>query len=282
MKSKGILYIIASAFFFSLMAVFVKSVPELPLSQKMFFRNAVGLVAISITLFRNHSSIIPRKPKLMFLRAFFGLLGVGFYYAAIERLPLADAVILNKLAPIFVAIFAVIFLKETLLKHQKYALVLALIGAVFIVNPQFSLDIIPAIFGVLSGLFAGAAYTTIRKLTAYDSPALIVFYFCAFSSAVMIPFMMVEGFVIPSLAQLMILCGIGVSALIAQLFMTHAYKQAHASEIAIYAYSDTLFSVAIGFFIWNEHPSVLTLVGGICIIGAGLLHAYIPKSSKSS
>ncbi len=277
-KNKGILYILMSALFFSLMAVFVKSVPEIPLSQKMFFRNFIGLVAISVTLFRKRVSLVPNNKQLMFLRCLFGLIGVGLYYTAIAKLRLADAVILNKLSPVFVMIFAMAFLKEHVTAKQKMAMGIAIAGALLVVKPTFSIDILPGLIGVGSAMFAGAAYTVIRKLTAYDKPVLIVFYFCLFSSVVMIPFMAIQGFVIPNVSQLLFLSGIGVSALIAQLFMTTAYQHAPASEISVYTYSDTIFSLLFGMLLWRELPDQWTLLGGLCIVAAGVLNYKIQRS----
>ncbi|MDW7660639.1 MAG: DMT family transporter [Bacillota bacterium] len=272
MKKKGIIYILLSALFFSIMAAFVKSVPELPLTEKMFFRNMVGLIAVSFTVYRKKINLKPQKPTLMFLRSLFGLIGVGLYYAALERLPLANAVILNKLSPFFVMVFAVFFLKEKVNRPQKVALLIAIVGALFVVRPSLDYSLLPGVLGLLSAAFAGAAYTVIRKLTAYDPPILIVFYFCLFSSVVLLPFMVIEGFVVPDVTELMSLLGIGVSALIAQLFMTNAYQYAPASELSIYSYSDIIFSFMIGLVVWFELPDVLSLFGGVLIVLGGIVN----------
>ena len=272
MKKKGIIYILLSALFFSIMAAFVKSVPELPLTEKMFFRNLVGLIAVSFTVFRKKIKLKPQKPTLMFLRSLFGLIGVGLYYAALERLPLANAVILNKLSPFFVMVFAVFFLKEKVNRPQKVALLIAIVGALFVVRPSLDYSLLPGVLGLLSAAFAGAAYTVIRKLTAYDPPILIVFYFCLFSSIVLLPFMAIEGFVVPDILEFLSLIGIGVSALIAQLFMTNAYQYAPASELSIYSYSDIIFSFMIGLVIWFELPDVLSLFGGVLIVLGGIVN----------
>lgn len=271
-KVKGVIYILISAFFFALMAVFVKSLPEISLSQKMFFRNIIGLLVIGVSVFRNKVALIPKKPGLMFLRSLFGLLGVGFYYAAIERLPLANAVMINKLSPLFVVIFAAMFLHEKIDKKQKIALFIAFIGAIFVAQPTLDYSVIPSFLALFSAVFAAGAYTVIRKLSAYDRPKLIVFYFCLFSSLVMFPFMIFQGFVFPDFKQGLALLGIGVSALIAQMFMTHAYQYAEASEISVYNYSDTIFSILFGLLIWSEIPTVYTLLGGALIMAAGIMN----------
>ncbi|GAB6109773.1 DMT family transporter [Fusibacter bizertensis] len=279
MKHKGIIYILLSALFFSIMAAAVKSVPNLPLSEKVFFRNFVGLVAIFFTVMRMKIPLKVHNPKLMLLRSLFGLTGVGLYYAALEILPLADAVILNKLSPFFVMIFASLFLKESIGKLQKWALAIGIIGALLVIKPTFNVSILPAIIALLSAVFAGAAYTVIRKLVEYDNPTVIVFYFCLISSIVLIPFMVIEGFAIPSLQEFIGLMSIGISALLAQLFMTNAYKYAPASELSIYTYINIVFSSLWGFLLWSEIPDSISIVGGLLIISAAFVN-YTSKPLK--
>ncbi|MBM7562070.1 DMT family transporter [Fusibacter tunisiensis] len=272
MKKKGIVYILLSALFFSIMAAFVKSIPEIPLTEKMFFRNFIGLIAISVTLYRKKATLKPKRPVLMVGRALFGLAGVGLYYAALERLPLANAVMLNKLSPFFVVIFAVLFLHEKVNGKQKTALLIAILGAALVVRPGPYSSVFPGLLALMSAAFAGAAYTLVRKLTQTDAPMLIVFYFCLISSVILLPIMAVEGLVVPDVKQLISLIGIGVSALIAQLFMTNAYQYAPASELSIYTYSDILFSFGIGIIIWSELPDLIALFGGILIVIAGIIN----------
>jgi len=280
MKQKGIIYILLSALFFSIMAASVKSVPDLPLSEKIFFRNFVGLVAVFFTVVRMKIPLKVHNPRLMLMRALLGLTGVGLYYAALELLPLADAVILNKLSPFFVMIFASFFLKEKIGKYQKLALVIGVLGALLVIKPTFDVSILPALLALLSAAFAGAAYTVIRKLTEYDQPTVIVFYFCLISSVVLVPFMVIEGFVFPNFKELLGLLSIGISALLAQLFMTNAYKYAPASELSVYTYVNIVFSALWGFLLWTEIPDFISIIGGLLIISAAFVN-YFSKRMKT-
>lgn len=277
MKRKGVIYILLSALFFSLMALTVKSVPEIPLSEKVFFRNFIGLIVVSITMIKKKVSFKVNHPKLMFLRAFFGLAGIGLYYTAIELLPLANAVILNKLSPVFVIIFAIIFLKEPYRKGQLWVILIGILGALMIIKPSLNLSVLPALIAVLSAVAAGAAYAVVRRLTQYDKPTVIVFYFCLLSSIMLIPFVVIEGFVIPDARELLALIGIGTFAVTAQLFMTNAYKYAPASELSIYNYVEIIFSLVWGFIIWSELPDLISLSGALLIIIAGLLNFRLQR-----
>ncbi len=273
-KNKGVFLILCSSLFFAIMAAAVKSVPKIPLAEKVFFRNFIGLIAVGIPMLRNRVSFKPNNPKLVFLRSAFGLTGVALYYTSLETLNLSDAVIINKLSPFFVILLSMFFLGEKIKKHQFFAIGLALAGAALVVKPGFNFELLPALVGLTGAFFAGSAYTTIRKLSAYDSAQLIVFYFCLFSSLVTIPFMMSGQFVIPNGSELISLILIGISALIAQLFMTNAYRHAPASQLSIYSYANVIFSTILGLVIWSEWPDALTLAGALLIIGGSGINFY--------
>jgi len=277
-RKKGISYILVSSFCFALMSLCVKSVPNIPLAEKMFFRNFIGLLALLPTLLKSKELLrVTNKPFLL-LRCTFGLLGVALYYWTISQLPLGNAVIINKVSPFFVILLSVMFLKEKITKHQIGAVLIALGGAMLIVKPQFNLIVLPSLIGLLGALSAGAAYTTIKHLSKTDAATTIVFYFSLSSTLVMIPIMMFNGFVIPSFKEFVFLVGIGVSALIAQMFMTNAYRHAPASELAIYTYANPIFSFVLGFIIFFEIPDTLTIFGGSFIILAAL-YSHLSKKN---
>lgn len=281
-KNTGVIFILCSSLFFAIMAASVKSVPHIPLAEKVFFRNCIGLIAVGIPMMRRRISFKPNNRRLVLLRSVFGLLGVAFYYTSLGLLNLSDAVIINKLSPFFVIVLSIIFLKEEIKKHQFAALSLAIIGAALVVKPGFNFEILPALIGLASALFAGSAYTTIRKLSETDHPQLIVFYFCLFSTLVTIPFMVAGQFVLPSLKDLLFLVSIGISALIAQLFMTNAYRHAPASQLSIYTYANVVFSTLLGFIVWHEVPDTLSLAGAALIIaGSGINFYYNQKRTVS-
>lgn len=276
-KNKGIIYISISALMFSLMAVFVKLTPNIPVAEKIFFRNFLALVPILINVKNTDISLKPNNTKLVILRSTFGLLGIFAYYTALELLNLADAVILNKLSPFFVLILSFLFLKEKISKKQIYALILALIGALLVIQPKFDLSIVPTLIAVLSGFLAGCSYTTVRKLSESDHPLIIVFYFALITTIAMIPIMIFNNqFVIPTLKQFIFLSMIALCALIAQLFMTNAYRHAPAGELAIYSYLNIIFSLIFGIIIWSEIPNIVTFTGTIFILSGGYIN-YISK-----
>ena len=121
-KSKyiGIVDIIAAAFCFAFMNLFVKLAGDLPAIQKSFFRNLVAVFfAFGIMKKQHIPFAIPQGTfPYLFARSFFGTLGVFANFYAIGKLCIADASMLNKLSPFFAIIFSFFLLKERIKPYQ--------------------------------------------------------------------------------------------------------------------------------------------------------------------
>jgi drug/metabolite transporter (DMT)-like permease len=279
-KSKGISLIILSALFFALMATTVKSVGHFPLVQKVFFRNFIGVILLSIYMIKDRSLLKINHKRLMFGRCAFGLIGVFLYYQSLSMLNLSEAVVINKLSPFFILILATVILKEKIRSLQVIAVVLALMGTIILVQPSPDMDIIPALIGLSGALAAASAYTIIRQLRLYDGPITIVFYFCLSSTLITLP-LMLPVFVMPSGIEFLRLCLIGIFALIAQLLMTNAYRYAPASQLSIYTYLNIVFSTVLGFILYHENIQLTFIIGASCIIGGGFLNFFSNNAASS-
>lgn len=271
-KNKGILLIVSSSFFFALMATSVKFASDYSLAEKAFFRNFVGLIIMTIMMIQQKVSFKPNNLKLLTLRSFLGLSGVYMYFTALGNLDLGIAVTLNKTSPFFVMIFAVIFLKESFTKHKLISLFIAISGVLVIMRPTANFDILYGILGLSSAVVAGGAYTVIRKLKDYDHPLVIIFYFCLYSVIITFPVALYSGIKVKSFTDLGILTLIGLFAVIAQTFMTFAYRHAPASELAIYSYMNIVFSSIIGIILFKESIAPLNFLGIALIIFAGYIN----------
>lgn len=281
-QHKGISLMLISSLCFSLMAVSVKLLPDIPTYEKIFFRNFTGLLISCFIIKSKNKSFVGNNKKLLLLRSLFGLLGVGAYFYAISRLPLANSAILNKLSPIFVLIFASLILGEKIKKLQIPAVIISVLGISLVIKPGISSNISIQLIGLSSAIFAGIAYTVVRKLKDYDSPETIVFYFCLLSSSAMIPFFITNGFVMPSPLGWVAAIFLGIFATLAQLSMTSAYRYAPAGELSIYSYSNIIFSAIIGLLIWSEIPDSLSVLGGILIILGGYLNYICNRPNKNT
>lgn len=265
---KGIFYIILSAFCFSLMDMFVRMSGDLPSIQKSFFRNIVAAVFGCILVLKEKDSFQWKKGsgKYLILRSLFGTLGILCNFYAIDHLALADASMLNKMSPFFVVIFSFLFLKEKVTAAQILLVMGAFGGSLFVVKPTVSnLDLIPSLIGLLGGLGAGAAYTMVRKLgTVGIKGPFIVFFFSTFSCVITLPWLIFDYHAM-TLWQVLVLLLAGLCAAGGQFAITAAYCYAPASEISIYDYTKVIFSMILGFVVFQQIPDFYSWVGYIII-----------------
>ena len=284
-RTKGILLLILSAFFFACMNMFVKlSGEELPVFQKVFFRNAMAAVIAFIVLLKNKAPLKPSvKGSLPFLilRTLFGLMGVVCNYYALETLVLSDASILNKMSPFFAVLFSFIFIKERPRLYQWLILGGALFGALFVIKPSFAnAAFIPALVGFMGGVFAGAAYGCVRKLGVMgENNPYIVFFFSTVSTLIVTP-IMIAGYVPMTLLQWVYLLSAGVSAALAQFSITAAYTCAPAKEISVYDFSQIIFASLMSLIVFSQTPDLYSVIGYAIIIGMAVLN-FIMSNHKA-
>ena len=277
---KGIFYIILSAFCFSLMDMFVRMSGDLPSIQKSFFRNSVAAVLGCILVLKEKDSFQWKKGsgKYLILRSLFGTLGILCNFYAIDHLALADASMLNKMSPFFVVIFSFLFLKEKVTAAQILLVMGAFGGSLFVVKPTVSnLDLIPSLIGLLGGLGAGAAYTMVRKLgTVGVKGPFIVFFFSTFSCVRTLPWLIFDYHAM-TLWQVLVLLLAGLCAAGGQFAITAAYCYAPASEISIYDYTKVIFSMILGFVMFQQIPDFYSWVGYVIICLMAVLMFFYNK-----
>ncbi len=283
-KIFGILFILGAALSFALMNLFVNIAGELPLMQKVFFRNFFATIIVFFTLlFSKQKFRIHYKSCILwlFLRAGIGFLGVILNFYAIDHIgSISDASILNKLSPFFAIFFSVFLMKEKPAIPEIIFVLIAFAGAMLVVNPRFDMKIIPALSGFLSGACAGFAYTCVRVLGKKgERNDMIIFFFSAFSTLVSLPFMIIYYVPMTGIQWLYMLLA-GLSAAGGQFFITAAYKQAPAKEIAVFDYAQVLFAAILGFLFLNQIPKTLSIIGYVVIIGAAVGN-FIYRLEKS-
>lgn len=284
-RRQGILYIIMAGFFFALMTFFVRLSGDLPTMEKAFFRNAVAAVIAFGTLVKSKEKFAFKKENIpdLFMRSLCGTLGLICNFYAIDKLNIADANILNKLSPFFAILMSYFILKEKANKIEWLSVIVAFIGALFVVKPSFNMQFVYAMIGVCGGLGAGIAYTFVRKLGKKgERGPVIVLCFSVFSCVVTMPFLMFQ-FQPMSLSQFIFLILAGVSAAGGQFSITKAYTKAPARDISVFDYTQVLFAALLGFLFLDQIPDMLSLIGYVIIIGSAVFKwAYIRKQTQNA
>lgn len=268
-KVKGIIAILISAIGFSFMSVFFRLAGDLPVFQKSLARNLVAMFIPLFFIYKYHQPMFGRlsSQPLLITRSTLGLIGVLLNIYAIDHMALSDADSLMKLNPFWTILLSIVFLHEKVRKYQITAMIIAILGMLLIVKPEFSSSMIPSLTGLFSGIFAASAYTCVRALSTREAPYTIVFYFSLFSVIVLIPF---TAYTYEPMSQMQILylLGAGLAAAVGQIGVTLAYSFAAAKDISIFTYASIIFTAILGFILFGESPDFYATLGYVVIIGA--------------
>lgn len=282
-RLKAICFMILSSIFFTTMNLLSKLASGISLYQKAFISNTIAFIIISIVMLKNKISFIGKKAnrKYLFIRGFCGTLSLAALYFTLDHMILSDATMLSKLGPSFAVILGYIILKDTINKRQIFFLVLTLIGAVLIIKPSLSFSIIPSLIGVFGAACAGTAFTMIRLIGDSENKFTIIFYNIFFACALSFPFIFldIQNYHNKESIVYMVLAGLCIA--FGQICLTLAYKTAPASSIAMYDYIGLIISAVYGFFLFNEIPDFLSILGYIIISGTAIINFFISQKESS-
>ena len=276
-RKKGIMFILMSAFFFSLMTVFVRLAGDVPTMQKAFFRNIVAAALAAVLLVRSGNSFSVQRKNLpaLFMRCSVGTIGILCNFWAVDHMRIADANILNKLSPFFAILMSVFILKEKPNRVELLSVLLAFIGAAFVAKPGAGIASFPALIAILGGFTAGTAYTYVRKLgLGGEKGPVIVFSFSMFSTLVLLPNILLNYHPM-TMQQFLFLVLAGCSAAIAQLSVTAAYQNAPAKDISVFDYSQVVYAAIFGLLLFGELPDGWSFLGYAIIIGTAFGKWYL-------
>ena len=268
----GFLYMFLSVCAFSVMDLIVKWSDSYPLGQVIFFRGFFGLVLYYFVIPKERLKdfYFTKRPMLHFSRCFFGLMALLSIFTALRNLPLATVVSISFAAPIFTTIFSIFFLSEKVGYFRWLAVFVGFVGIIIISEPGLSSLNVYYIFPVIFVLGMSYVAISIRQLSSTEPVWLISLYFSAaitLAGLFTIPY----GWLMPNLIDLILLSLIGIFGGVANLWLSQSYKFSEVSLVTPLKYLALVFAIIFGYFIWDEIPTIKTLVGATLVITSSVI-----------
>ncbi len=244
--------------------------PEYHAFQVAFLRNLVATFMLVPFVMRDGGlgALRTRRPGLHLVRSLSGLTGVCCFFFAVQRLPVADVMVISQAVPLFVTALAVPVLKEQVGWRRWSAVALGFCGVLLALGPVGQVSA-PALVAVAGTAIWAITILTVRVLGATENPATTTFYYMVFGT-------FAAGLVQPWVWRtppgetLALFCAAGFLGAIAQLLIAHALKIGEASIVSPFNYTAIIWGIAIDVAIWSLYPSVWTLAGAAVITAAGL------------
>lgn len=273
---RGILYLIAALLFFSCSDAASKYLAaSMSTVQVTWLRFVIfALVMVPATWIAGGAAAFrSSRPGLQVLRSFSVLASALLFVAALRYLPMAEATAMAFVSPIFVTALSIPFLGETVGVRRWAAVVVGLMGVLVVVRPGTDAFEAAALLPLLSAFSWAVALIVTRKMSDADSPLTTLLYAAVIgfaATSVLVPFSWTP------MGPLEIALGAvtGLTAAIAQGLIVLAFRQAGASLLAPFFYTQLIWSAGLGYLIFAHLPDRWTYAGAAIIAASGLYTAH--------
>ncbi len=273
--------IISVAVFVTMQSLIKATADSIPPGEAMFFRSffALPIIVGWLALRRELATgFRTQDPMGHVWRGIVGSTSMGLGFAALGYLPLPEVTALGYATPIFVVIFAAMFLNERIRLFRLGMVALGLVGVMVVVSPRLSVaasgvsteQTLGAVLVLASAVAAAQAQVFIRKLTATETTSSIVFWF-SITATLLSLITLYWGWELPTPKQAILLVSAGLLGGVGQILLTTSYRLGDASLVAPFDYVSMIFAVTIGMVFFDEWPQKTTLIGAAIVISAGVM-----------
>lgn len=274
------LWMVLSAFVFAVMGVCVKlAATHYNTGEIVFYRSIIGVVLLYVIARSRGGTLRTPYLKSHVMRSATGVVALGLWFYSLSLLPLATAMTLNYMAPVWIALITI---AAMLRRHEQPAglglvgtIVAGFSGATLLLQPSLQgHGWAGAIAGLAAGIFSAIAYVQVRDLGRSGEPEWrIVFYFSLGGVLLGLAWMLMAGVHALTLPGAMLMLSIGMTALIAQVALTRAFSHGHTLVTANLQYSGVIFAALMGMLVWDDWPATSGWIGMVLIVASSMFAA---------
>ena len=240
------------------------------------------MILAPIVLYRHGMAALrPAQPFMQLVRSGFTLLATILFFAAIARMPIADALALLFVSPMVVTALSPVMLGERVGVRRWAAVVTGFLGALIILRPGFGVAQLGSFLAVGAGL-SFAFYTLLTRKLAGRAPPLVTLAYSAVTGAVVMSIAVIPDWITPPPMDLLMMAGIGAIAAGGHFLLIRAFDHAPASLLAPYSYSEIVMATAVGWFIFSDFPDRWTWSGIAVIVASGIYISWRERRIKTT
>jgi drug/metabolite transporter (DMT)-like permease len=257
-------------------------------TEVVLARSLVSLL-LSVVMLRQ-AGLNPwgQRRWLLVLRGVIGTAALLCVFAALARLPLAPATVLQYLQPTFTALLAWLLLRERVGPRVLLAAVLGWLAVVLLSNPAELSGLFGPVAGLLLGqrseplplagvllalagaLLSACAYVSVRALGRSEHPLVIVFYFPLVGLVLTLPAVLIDP-VLPTGAEWLALLGVGLFTQLGQIGITKGLLGLPAARATAMSYGQVPLAALWGWWFFQEPLDPDTALAAVLVLLATLL-----------
>lgn len=292
------LWMLFASFMFAIMGVCVKLASDLySTSEIMMYRGLVGVLVIFTLIKLRGGTLRTSLPWHHLWRGAVGVTALWLWFFSIAKLPLATAMTLNYMAPIWIA--TIVFVAGWWRGQYRFewglaaTIIMSFIGVTMLLRPSLHADQwLGGIIALISGMVSAIAYLQVRQLGQLGEPEYrVVFYFSATGAVAGLLGSLVTPIIAGDTAVawhgfsgtgIVLLLGVGFSAVVAQIAMTRAYRLGKMLVTANLQYTGIVFSSIWGILIWGDVLDWLGWLGIAVILASGIAATFYHARNVAS
>ena len=258
---------LGSALLFSVLGLLIKILgPEYRLWDIAVYRLLGGAFVLWAIFGWQQNLFKPAYPKLMLIRGITGTAAFLCLVTAIRSIPFSTAMALFYAFPAFAAILSPLLFGERISFYEVVCLLVALIGVGVLFDLQIEGSRFGLAMGVLAAVLAGLTVALIKKLRDTNGSVIIYFYLCLVGSVVCLGPYLAAPRLPNNLRDWLIVAGILVTSIVAQLLMNHGFKYCKSWEGGLFMTSELIFTALLGIFLLYEKASHRFWIGAALIL----------------
>lgn len=236
--------------------------------QIVFIRAVFGTIGIGLFfLWTGLHKLKSRQMKVHVVRSTFNFVGMVMWFWALAHIELAKGIAIHFTMPLFIVLFAVIFLRERIGLYRLIAMLVGFGGVLIILRPGALDTGLPELAILSSAALYGGAVVFLKKVVADETPAAVTFYTNLF---------MALGCLVPTVilwapltaADILPVLGLSVCGLFAPFMVAVALRKADASMIAAFDFLRLPFTALFGFVLFAEVPDEFVWLGAAVIFAS--------------
>ena len=265
----GVLWMVLTGLLFLGVTVLVKILgPRVPAPEAAFLRYLLGLVLLIPMLKISLKDKLDSVLWVNFIaRGIFHTLAVVLWFFAMTQIPIAEVTAMNYLSPVYVALGAVLFLKEKMAIRRVLAVIFALVGALVILRPGFREVSVGHVAMMGTAIFFAGSYLFAKHLTNRVSAETVVIMLSILVTIGLFPLAYIV-WVPPRVDELIILFGVAVLATLGHYTMTKAFMAAPVTVTQPVTFLQLIWAISVGALFFNENIDPFVIAGGIIIVSS--------------
>ena len=274
----GTLLLALTYLFFSVMELTAKELGQSFNPFQIVFARYLSQLIILIIIFNKRSTLHLKSqyPLLQILRGSLLLVTTCFMFSGLAYLPFAENIAIYMIGPVITTILAFFILKEKISFLQIIVVIVGLIGAIIIADPNSQSFNLAIIFPFLAALCFAFFTISTKFLNSSDSNQTTLLFTAITGTFLSAPFI-IFFWKWPSLNETILMFCLGLLATIGHFFFIEALKVINASFAAPFVYLTVMLAAFWGYIIYNEVPNQNTIIGAFLIIIAGLIITQLKK-----